>query len=75
MVIIHIIGLTCILLLSYFCYMILREGICKVFKLYFIVYTAWGKKRKGYKYPDSILALKKLNYIFAKYTLYRFLSL
>lgn len=59
----------------YFLYMIIREGICRVFLLYYIAYTGWNKKRNGYRYPDSILALKKLNYIFAKYTLYRMLSL
>lgn len=58
----------------YFLYMIIKEGICKVFRLYYIAYTGWNKKRNGYRYPDSILALKKLNYIFAKYTLYRMLS-
>jgi predicted permease len=55
--------------------MIIREGICRVVKLYLIAFTGYGIKRKGYKYPDAILALKKLNYIFAKYTLYRLLDL
>lgn len=71
----HIIGLICILLLSYFVYVIIKEGICRILKLYYIAYTGWSIKRKGYKYPDAILALKKLNYIFAKYTLYRLLNL
>lgn len=62
-------------MLSYFIYMVIREGVCKVLKLYFIAYTQWNKKRNGYRYPDSILALKKLIYIFSKYTLYRMFSL
>lgn len=61
-------------MLIYFIYMVIREGICRVLKLYFIAFTGWNKKRKRYRYPNSMLALKKLNYIFAKYTLYRMLS-
>lgn len=55
--------------------MIIKEGIFRVLKFYYIAYTGWDIKRKGYEYPDAILALKRLNYIFAKYTLYRLLSL
>lgn len=54
--------------------MIIREGISRALRLYFIAFTGWNKKRKGYRYPDAILALKKLNYIFAKYTFIRFFS-
>jgi hypothetical protein len=54
--------------------MIIREGIFRVLKLYFIACTGWNNKRKGYRYPNAILALKKLNYIFAKYPLYRMLQ-
>lgn len=59
------------ILLPYFIYMVIREGLCKVCYLYFLAYTGWCKYRKCYRYPLSILALKKLNFIFAKYTLYR----
>lgn len=73
--ILYIVLLWCLFMLLYFQYMIIREGICMVFRLYYIAFTGWNKKRNGYRYPDSILALKRLNYIFAKYTLYRILSL
>lgn len=53
--------------------MIIREDISRALRLYFIAFTGWNKKRKGYRYPDAILALKKLNYIFAKYTFYKIL--
>lgn len=62
-------------LLLYFIYMVVKEGFCKVFYLYYLAYTGWGKYRKCYRYSLAILALKKLNFIFAKYTLYRILSL
>lgn len=73
--ILYIVLLWCLFILLYFQYMIIREGIVRVVRLYYIAYTGWNKKRNGYRYPDSILALKRLNYIFAKYTLYRMLSL
>lgn len=59
------------ILLPYFIYTVIREGFYKVCCLYFLSYTGWRKYREGYLYPLSILALKKLNFIFAKYTLYR----
>lgn len=74
MVILYLALLFTWFILLYFLYMIIREGVCKVLKLYFIAFSGWNNKRKGYRYTDSILALKKLNYIFAKYTLYRMLS-
>lgn len=70
MIITHIVFFFCVFMLLYFLYMIIREGIIRVLRLYFIAFTGWNKKRKGYRYPDAILALKKLNYIFAKYTFY-----
>ena len=71
----YIILFCALFMLFYFLYMIIREGICRVVKLYLIAFSGYGIKRRGYKYPDAILALKKLNYIFAKYTLYRLLDL
>lgn len=59
------------ILFPYYIYMVIREGLCKVCYLYFLAYTGWYKYRKGYKYSLAVLALKKLNFIFAKYTLYR----
>lgn len=70
----YIILFCALFMLSYFFYMIIREGISRVLKLYFIAFTGWNNHRKGYRYTDAILALKKLNYIFAKYTLYRMFS-
>lgn len=72
---VYMLLLLCLFILFYFLYMIIIEGIVRVVRLYYIAYTGWNKKRNGYRYPDSILALKRLNYIFAKYTLYRMLSL
>lgn len=69
----YIVLFCALFMLFYFLYMIIREGICRVVKLYLIAFTGWNKKKKGYRYPDSILALKKLNYIFAKYTFYKIL--
>lgn len=60
-------------LFIYFIYMVANEGVCKVFGLYYMVYTGWEKYRKGFSFPDSILALKRLNYMFSKYMLYRLL--
>lgn len=70
----YIVLFCALFMLSYFTYMIIREGIFRVLKLYFIACTGWNNKRKGYRYPNAILALKKLNYIFAKYPLYRMLQ-
>lgn len=73
--ILYIVVFCCLFIFLYFLYMIIREGICRVFRLYYIAFTGWNNKRNRYRYPDSILALKKLNYIFAKYTLYKMISL
>lgn len=70
----YIVLFICLYMLVYFLYMIIREGICRVVRLYFIAYTGWGKYRNRYRYSNSILALKRLNIIFSKYTLYRMLS-
>lgn len=75
MMVLYMVLLFCLFILLYFIYMIIKEGICRVVRLYYIAFTGWNKKRNGYRCPDSILALKKLNYIFAKYTLYRMFSL
>lgn len=56
----YIILFCALFMLFYFFYMIIREGICRVLKLYFIAFTGWGMHRKGYRYPDAILALKKV---------------
>lgn len=73
MMVSYIILFCALFMLFYFFYMIIREGISRALRLYFIAFTGWNKKRKGYRYPDAILALKKLNYIFAKYTFYKIL--
>jgi len=74
MMISYIVLFCALFMLSYFIYMIISEGVCRVLKLYFIAFTGLNRYRKGYRYPDAILALKKLNYIFAKYTFYKILS-
>ena len=61
------------LLTLYFIYMVLKEGLCKVCYLYYLAFTGFNKYRKGFRYPIYILALKKLNYMFAKYFIYRIL--
>lgn len=71
MMVSYIILFCALFILFYFLYMVIREGISRVLRLYFIAFTGWNKKRKRYRYVDAILALKKLNYIFAKYTFYR----
>lgn len=72
---IYIILFIGVFMMLYFLYMIIREGLWRVLRLYLIAYTEWDNYRSNYKYPNAVLALKKLNFIFAKYTLYRLLSL
>lgn len=63
MMILYVVLFGALFMLFYLFYMIIREGISRVLKLYFISFTGWNNHRKGYKYSDAILALKKLNYI------------
>ena len=47
----------------------------RILKLYLIALFGYLIYRKKYRYPISILALKRINYIMSKYWLYRIVQL
>lgn len=78
MILSYLITIIFIYIALYVIYTFINEGICNVLKLYFIAFTGYkyryDKFGNKYKYPNFILALKRLNYKFSKYYLYRLLS-